>query len=59
LSCNSCHRSFDPIDRATPRTTCAMCHNTDGGKPNCTSCHVQHIRDSRRWSNPQITQTKM
>jgi len=20
------------------------------GKPNCTSCHVQHILDKRRWS---------
>ncbi len=27
LSCNSCHKSFDPIDRETPRTTCAACHS--------------------------------
>lgn len=54
LSCNSCHLSFDPIDRETPRTTCAACHSTADAKPNCTSCHVQHIHDSRR---PQLTRT--
>ena len=50
LSCNSCHTSFDPIDRETPKTTCAACHNKGNGQPNCTSCHVQHILDTRRWS---------
>jgi len=49
LSCSSCHNSFDPLDRTTPRTTCAACHVKDGA-PNCTSCHVQHILDKRRWS---------
>src|SRR5829696_4214009 len=49
LSCSSCHNSFDPIDRTTPRTTCAACHVKDS-QPNCTSCHVQHILDKRRWS---------
>lgn len=49
LSCSSCHKSFDPIDRTTPRTTCAACHNQNN-QPNCTSCHVQHILDARRWS---------
>jgi pSer/pThr/pTyr-binding forkhead associated (FHA) protein len=58
LSCSSCHKSFDPIDRDTPRQTCGTCHNgrllQDGqtvnrDAPNCTSCHVQHIKDSRRW----------
>lgn len=53
LSCSSCHLAFDPIDRTTPRTTCAACHSTPAGKPNCTSCHVQHIHDAR---NPRITQ---
>ncbi len=61
LSCSSCHKTFNPIDRETPRTTCAGCHNgrvepgtkrtviaTD--KPNCTSCHVEHIRDKRHWN---------
>jgi hypothetical protein len=43
LSCNSCHKSFDPIDRETPKTTCATCHNKQNGAPDCTSCHVQHI----------------
>ena len=49
LSCSSCHTSFDPLDRTTPRTTCAACHVTNN-QPNCTSCHVQHIKDVRRWS---------
>ena len=50
LSCSSCHTSFEPVlDRTTPKTTCAACHVKDG-KPNCTSCHVQHILDERRWS---------
>ena len=49
LSCSSCHQTFDPaVDRVTPRTTCAACHSTANGQPNCTSCHVQHINDSRR-----------
>ena len=55
LSCNSCHLTFDPIDRTTPRTTCATCHSTASGKPNCTSCHVQHIHDLRLH---QITRTR-
>jgi len=61
LSCSSCHKTFNPIDRETPRTTCLKCHNgrvepvtnrvliaTD--KPNCTSCHVQHVKDKRHWN---------
>ena len=48
LSCNSCHKSFDPIDRETPRTTCAACHSKPNGQPDCMSCHVQHILDTRR-----------
>jgi FHA domain len=64
LSCSSCHTSFDPIDRDTPRTTCAKCHNGQpdaragrqviaADKPNCTSCHIQHVRDKRHW-NPSL-----
>jgi hypothetical protein len=64
LSCSSCHKSFDPIDRETPRTTCSVCHNgkTDPAnnqvlvaqdKPNCTSCHVQHVKSRRHW-NPGL-----
>ena len=50
LSCSSCHQSFEPVlDRTTPKTTCAACHVKDG-KPDCTSCHVQHILDELRWS---------
>ena len=64
LSCSSCHKTFNPIDRETPRQTCAGCHNgraevvtgrilISADKPNCTSCHVQHIKDKRHW-NPSL-----
>ncbi len=64
LSCSSCHKSFNPIDRETPRTTCGNCHNgrLEPGtnrviiakdKPDCTSCHVQHVKDKRHW-NPAL-----
>lgn len=64
LSCSSCHTSFNPIDRTTPKTTCGECHNgrVEQGsnrvliakdKPNCTSCHVQHVKDSKHW-NPSL-----
>ena len=64
LSCSSCHKSFNPIDRSTPKTTCGECHNgrVEQGtnrvliakdKPNCTSCHVQHVKDSKHW-NPSL-----
>ena len=60
LSCSSCHKTFNPIDRQTPRTTCGQCHNgsTEPGtnrmiiaqdKANCISCHVQHVKDRRKW----------
>jgi hypothetical protein len=64
LSCSSCHAERDPIDLTTPRTTCAKCHNGQpdaragrqviaSDKPNCTSCHVQHMKDKRHW-NPSL-----
>jgi hypothetical protein len=64
LSCSSCHATRNPIDLATPRTTCAKCHNGQrdaragrqviaSDKPNCTSCHVQHTGDQRHW-NPSL-----
>ncbi len=59
MSCSSCHKTFNPIDRETPHQTCALCHNGDrGGKfervlppdrPNCISCHVQHLQARREW----------
>ena len=69
LSCSSCHKSFNPIDRETPRQTCASCHNgrTEAGtkqvliaadKPNCTSCHVQHIKDKRHWNPALLAEVK-
>jgi hypothetical protein len=59
LSCSSCHKSFNPIDRDTPRSTCGACHNGKvepgsnrvliaSSQPNCTSCHVQHVKDKRQ-----------
>ena len=67
LSCSSCHKTFNPIDRDTPRTTCGVCHNgkTERGtnriliakdKPNCTSCHVQHVKDKRHWSQELLVE---
>ncbi len=60
MSCSSCHKSFDPLDRETPRQTCAACHNgyvdrqtsqvlVSADRPNCVSCHVQHYYDKNRW----------
>jgi hypothetical protein len=64
LSCPSCHATQNPPDLATPRTTCAKCHNGQedprarhqviaADKPNCTSCHIQHRLDKRHW-NPGL-----
>jgi hypothetical protein len=57
LSCSSCHASRG--ERETPKQTCGRCHNgrTDAltgrtliaaDRPDCTSCHVQHVMDRRR-----------
>lgn len=62
MSCSSCHKSFDPLDRETPRQTCAVCHNgyvdrrtnrvlISNERPNCVSCHVQHYYDKNRWQD--------
>ncbi|MEO6051477.1 MAG: FHA domain-containing protein [Pyrinomonadaceae bacterium] len=61
VSCSSCHKSFDPVDRTTPRETCAACHTTateaanrdtrfGTSAANCISCHTQHPYSGRRWS---------
>lgn len=61
VSCSTCHNSFDPIDRTTPKQTCAACHTTAvdaadrdqrfGTVPaNCISCHVQHPYSAGRWN---------
>lgn len=60
ISCSSCHNSFDPVDRTTPKQTCAACHTTAAGaenrdtrfgnvSANCISCHVQHPYSALRW----------
>ncbi len=62
VTCSSCHKTFEPIDRVTPRETCAACHTTTSSSSaardprfapdsiNCISCHVQHPFSTRRWS---------
>ena len=61
VTCSSCHTSQDPIDRVTPRQSCAVCHtnapgeeNRDarfaGSQVNCISCHVQHAYSGTRWN---------
>jgi hypothetical protein len=70
LSCSSCHATRDPIDLKTPRTTCAKCHNGQpdaragrqviaSDKPNCTSCHVQHMKDKRHWNPGLLSQNRL
>jgi hypothetical protein len=74
MSCNSCHKSGymgTAIDRTYPRTTCARCHNSQvfhepsrapmGGAetPSCTSCHVQHIRDTHWASSLLVARTEV
>lgn len=59
VSCSTCHKSFDPIDRKTPYETCATCHNgltatnnlvvIKPDQANCVSCHVQHAYSQNRW----------
>lgn len=69
LSCSSCHKSGwtgTNVDRKFPRTTCALCHNTQifseatllpgAAEPSCTSCHVQHVRD-KHWASNLVVQT--
>lgn len=64
LSCGSCHKTGymgAQVDRTSPRATCAFCHNTQvfneptglrkgSDAPSCTSCHVQHVKDTH-WAS--------
>jgi pSer/pThr/pTyr-binding forkhead associated (FHA) protein len=64
LSCSSCHKTGymgKNVDRTFPRTTCGHCHNaavfneptsslTKAETPSCTSCHVQHVKDTH-WTS--------
>lgn len=61
VSCSTCHKTFTPIDRITPRETCAACHTAGpqsaskdtrfvAGQANCISCHVQHAYSGARWA---------
>jgi len=69
MSCSSCHKTGymgANVDRNYPRTTCARCHNAQtfekssgpAGRetPSCTSCHFQHIKDTRWASSLRIAQ---
>ena len=70
LSCSSCHKTTYPVlDRNYPIEVCAKCHNgyfdelgkkawVNEGKPNCTSCHVQHYYDKYRWSDLLIDKSR-
>lgn len=59
VSCSTCHKTFTPVDRVTPRETCAACHTAGPGSSvtdarfasgvNCISCHVQHAYSVTRW----------
>ncbi len=60
ISCSTCHKSFNPVDRETPKQTCVKCHTgyvdkltgqtlVPAGQQNCLSCHVQHQYDKNRW----------
>jgi predicted CXXCH cytochrome family protein len=64
LECRSCHgpRYMGAnVDRILPRTTCRHCHSTQTSNeavfrpgvdvPSCTSCHVQHVKDTHWTSN--------
>jgi hypothetical protein len=60
LSCSSCHKTGYMgvnVDRSFPKTTCGKCHNAQVFNESssaqakidvvsCTSCHVQHVRDT-------------
>jgi predicted CXXCH cytochrome family protein len=61
VTCSTCHKTNNPVDKVTPRQTCAACHTSSegtksqdarftGGPENCISCHVQHPYSADRWS---------
>ena len=69
MSCSSCHKTGymgANVDRNYPRTTCSHCHNaqvfeqnkgaTGMETPSCTSCHVQHIKDTHWATSLRIAQ---
>jgi pSer/pThr/pTyr-binding forkhead associated (FHA) protein len=72
MSCSSCHKTGymgRNVDRNYPRTTCARCHNAQIfdknigpsgiATPSCTSCHVQHIKDTHWASSMRIAQAEV
>jgi len=69
MSCSSCHKSGymgASVDRNYPRTTCGRCHNsktfekvagaTESETPSCTSCHVQHVKDTHWAASLRVAQ---
>ncbi len=72
MSCSSCHKTGymgRNVDRNYPRTTCERCHNRQtfekasvaAGRetPSCTSCHVQHIKDTHWASSLRVAQAQI
>lgn len=70
MSCSSCHKTGymgTNVDRNYPRTTCARCHNAQTfdksssiaalETPSCTSCHVQHVKDTHWASALRVAQS--
>jgi len=70
MSCSSCHKTGymgANVDRNYPRTTCARCHNAQTfdrsssiaalETPSCTSCHVQHVKDTHWASALRVAQS--
>jgi hypothetical protein len=71
MSCSSCHKTGymgANVDRNSPRKTCARCHNAqffdrpavaiNPETPSCTSCHVQHIKDTHWASAMRIAEAR-
>ncbi len=71
LSCSSCHKTGymgTNVDRDYPRKTCERCHTvqvferptvaTRAETPSCTSCHVQHVKDTHWASSLRIAEVR-
>jgi len=72
LTCSSCHKTSymgANVNRAFPRTTCGRCHNgqfferqavaAKFDAPSCTSCHVQHLKDTHWASSLRVAGQNM
>ncbi|HEX8068697.1 MAG TPA: FHA domain-containing protein [Pyrinomonadaceae bacterium] len=69
MECSTCHEYIRPTaDAEMPRKHCELCHDgrrdeqtgrvlLAADEPNCTSCHVQHVRDQRHWNAALLVET--